>query len=30
MIETAIAIIITDTGHVENKMIQLPESIEYK
>jgi heat-inducible transcriptional repressor len=25
--ETAVAIIVTDTGHVENKMVQLPESI---
>ena len=28
--ETAVAIIITDTGHVENKVVQLPEVIEYK
>lgn len=27
-IETAIAIIITDTGHVENKLISLPSSID--
>ena len=26
--QTAIAIIVTDTGHVENKMFQLPESID--
>ncbi|WP_316571968.1 heat-inducible transcriptional repressor HrcA [Neobacillus sp. YIM B06451] len=26
--ETAIAIIVTDTGHVENKMIQLPASLD--
>ena len=25
--ETAVAIIITDTGHVENKMVQLPKSL---
>lgn len=26
--ETAIAIIVTDTGHVENKMVQLPSSVD--
>ena len=26
--ETAIAIIVTDTGHVENKMFHLPESLD--